>query len=95
MDEITKTTPQDIVYASVKGGIGSVPIIGAVASEILGLIVTPPLEMRRNKLLTEIGQRLKDLEEAKQLDINSLIENQQFIDTVLLKAILPSSHLKL
>jgi hypothetical protein len=83
MDDINKTTPDDIIYASVKGGVGSLPIVGAIASELLGLIVAPPLEKRRNRLLTEIGQRLRDLEKAKRLDISSLTGNQLFIDTVL------------
>lgn len=83
MDDINKTTPQDIAYATTKAVVGSIPFVGAAASELLGLIVAPPLEKRRNKFLTEIGQRLKDLEEAKRLDLNSLTENQQFVDTVL------------
>lgn len=83
MDDINKTTPQDIAYATTKAVVGSIPFVGAAASELLGLIVAPPLEKRRNKFLTEIGQRLKDLEEAKRLDLSSLTENQQFVDTVL------------
>lgn len=83
MDDINKTTGKDIAYATAKAVVGSIPIAGAAAGELLGLLVTPPLEKRRSKLLTEIGQRLKDLEEAKQLDTSSLTENEQFIDTVL------------
>lgn len=83
MSDINKTTPQDIAYATTKAVVGSIPFVGAAASELLGLIVTPPLEKRRNKFLTDIGQRLKELEEAKRLDLNSLAENDQFVDTVL------------
>jgi hypothetical protein len=83
MEDVNKTTPQDIAYATVKAAVGSVPIVGSAASEILGLIVAPPLEKRRNKLMTEIGQRLKDLEDVKRINLNDLSENQQFIDTVL------------
>lgn len=83
MEDITKTNGNDIVYATVKAVVGSIPIAGAAAGELLGLLVTPPLEKRRLKLLTEIGQRLKDLEEARGFDISSLVENEQFIDTVL------------
>jgi len=83
MDDINKTTGQDIAYATAKAIVGSIPIAGAAAGELLGLLVAPPIEKRKTKLLTEIGQRLKDLEEAKRLDINGLAENQRFIDTVL------------
>ena len=83
MDDLNKTTPQDIAYAATKAAVGSVPIVGAAASEILGLIVTAPLEKRRNKLLTEIGERLKALEEASRLDLGTLADNQLFLDTVL------------
>ena len=83
MDDINKTTGQDIAYAKAKAIVGSIPIAGAAAGELLGLLVAPPLEKRKTKLLTKIGQRLKDLEEAKRLDINGLAENQRFIDTVL------------
>ena len=83
MDDINRTTTQDIAYATTKAVVGSIPFVGAAAGELLGLIVASPLEKRRNKFLTEIGQRLKDLEEAKRLDLSSLTGNQQFIDTVL------------
>ncbi|MCX6233479.1 MAG: hypothetical protein NT175_01965 [Bacteroidetes bacterium] len=83
MTDINKITSKDIAYTTAKAAIGSIPIVGAAASELLGLIVAPPLEKRRAKWMTEIGQKLKDLEEVKRIDIQSLTENQQFIDTVL------------
>lgn len=83
MKDINKTTKQDVAYAAARAIVGSIPLAGAAASELLGLIVTNPLEKRRSELLTDIGERLKNLEEVKQLDIASLSENQQFIDTVL------------
>jgi len=83
MADINKTTSKDVAYATAKAVLGSVPIVGAAASELLGLIVTPPIEKRREEWMTEVGQKLKDLEEESKIDITSLTENQQFVDTVL------------
>ena len=83
MTEVNKTTSQDVIYATTRAALGSIPLIGAAASELLGLIVTPPLEKRREEWMTEVGEKLKELQEAGKLDIESLSDNQQFIDTVL------------
>lgn len=47
MSDINKPTAGDYSYAAAKGGFGAIPIVGSIASELLGLIVTPPLEKRR------------------------------------------------
>ena len=47
MDNPNKTTKGDIAHSIAKSGIGAIPVIGSLASEIFGLIVTPPLEKRR------------------------------------------------
>lgn len=78
-----KEKKKDIVYSVIKAGLGSIPIAGAAASEIMQMIVTPPLEKRREKWMEEIGNRIKDLEDNSQLDLNSLQDNQLFLDVVL------------
>ena len=40
---INKQSACDYSYAVAKGGIGAIPIVGSLASELLGLLVTPPL----------------------------------------------------
>lgn len=79
---MNKTTKSDISYSIAKGSIGSIPVVGALASELLGLIVAPPLEKRRIAWMNDVGEKLKELEERKGLDIMSLQENEQFIDVV-------------
>lgn len=79
---LEKTTPRDIAYSAARAAVGSVPVVGAAASELLGLIVASPLEKKRSKFLIEIGERLKELEESKRIDISSLSENEHFVDTV-------------
>jgi hypothetical protein len=83
MDDINKTTGKDIVYSIVKAGVGSVPLVGSAASELLTLLVASPIENRRAKWMNEVGQKLKELQEAKKLDLNNFPGNEQFVDTVL------------
>ena len=83
MSDINKPTAEDYFYVSVKGGLGAIPYIGSAASELLGLLVTPPLEKRKQKWMTEVGEKLKELEEKSKIDLSTLADNEQFIDTVL------------
>lgn len=83
MDEIKKVTSKDLVYSIVKGSVSSVPIVGNIASELLGLIISSPLENRREKWMTDVGQRLKELEDSNKIDLTKLTHDEQFIDTVL------------
>lgn len=78
-----KDKKKDIAYSIVKAGVGSVPIVGAAASEILNLLVTPPLEKRRNEWMENIGERIKELENKKGIEIESLQDNDIFLDVVL------------
>lgn len=74
---------KDITYAVAKGLVSSIPVAGAVVSELLGAIIAPPLEKRREEWMNDVGERLKKLEEDEGLDLNSLSTNEQFIDVVL------------
>jgi hypothetical protein len=47
MKETNGTTVKDIAHSLVKGGLGAIPVIGSLAAEVFGLVVTPPLEKRR------------------------------------------------
>lgn len=78
-----KTTNKDIAHSLTKGGLGMIPVIGALASEIFGLVVTPPLEKRRAEWMNEIAEKLKELETNRQINLEELKENSQFIDVVL------------
>src|ERR1035437_2463632 len=83
MSNINKPTAGDYSYAVAKGGLGAIPIVGSVASELLGLLVTPPLEKRRQNWMTEVGEKLKELEENSKIDLSTPADNEQFIDTAL------------
>lgn len=83
MEEINKTTPEDIGYAAIKAALGSIPLVGSAASELLGLIVASPLEKRKTMFLSEIGERIITLENEGRFHLEDLSSNPQFLDTVL------------
>ena len=74
---------KDFAYALAKGAVGMIPIVGAPASELLSVLVAPPLERRRDKWMTEIGELLRKLEQERQLDLEKLRDNQLFLDMVI------------
>lgn len=82
-DNTNKTTAKDVAHSLVKGGLGTIPIIGSLATEIFGLIVTPPLEKRRAEWMNEVAEKLKELEENKTINFKDLQNNDKFIDVVL------------
>ena len=78
-----KDKVKDTGIALTKGVIGMIPILGALASEIFGLVVTPTLEKRRVEWMNEVSEKLKKLEDEGIIQLDKLQENDQFIDTVL------------
>ncbi|MEI6056863.1 MAG: hypothetical protein WCR55_12495 [Lentisphaerota bacterium] len=80
---MNKDKLKDTGYAIVKATLGSIPLAGAAASELLSLLVASPLERRREKWMSEIGERLLELERAGKINLEALKENPVFIDTVL------------
>jgi hypothetical protein len=80
---MSKDNNKDIAYAVAKAGLGSIPIIGAAASELLQLIVTPPIEKRRKEWMIQIGEKLKELEEKEGIDLERLRDNDVFVDVVI------------
>jgi len=81
--EMKRETKEDIAYGVAKAVLGSIPVVGATASELLQLLVTPPLEKRRNEWMIEVGEKLKQLEQKEELDLIELANNDLFIDVVL------------
>lgn len=82
-EQTLKTTGTDIAHSLLKGGIGTIPIIGSLAVEIFGLVVTPPLEKRRAEWMNDIAVKLKELEDKNVIDFEELQGNEQFIDVML------------
>jgi hypothetical protein len=82
-DNPNKTTVGDVAHSIAKGAIGTIPIVGSLATEIFSLIVTPPLEKRRAEWMNDVAARLQALEDNGEINLQSLQNNEQFIDVVL------------
>jgi hypothetical protein len=84
--EPPKAEVKDYAYAILKGAIASVPIpiASGVASELLSLILVPPLTKRQEDWVSSIAQGLVKLrEKVEGFKLEDLSENQVFITTVL------------
>jgi hypothetical protein len=82
MKNINEPTSGDIAVAVLKGAVGGIAILGATAQELVGLIIISPLEKRKQKFLSDFGERLRELEK-KGVILDDLSSNEQFIDAVL------------
>lgn len=72
----------DATYALTKAGLSIIPVVGGPAAELFQYIIQPPLEKRREIWMTEVGEKLRDLEE-KGLRLENLQNNEQFISAVM------------
>jgi hypothetical protein len=82
VNEVPKQSKGDAAHALVKAGLSAVPLVGGPAVELFQYVVQPPIERRRQEWMTQIGERLQELE-AKGLDIEALQNNEKFITAVL------------
>lgn len=78
-----KLDASDAIHAVMRASLGAIPYAGAAARELLNLIVTPSLEKRRNQWMKEIGKGLGTLEEKMGVVLESLQENDIFINTAI------------
>lgn len=88
MKEVNKYKPPEgsageAAHAVVRSGLGAIPFAGAAAVELLNAIVASPLEKRRTKWMEYVGEALKELEEKTGIILESLQENEEFIDVAL------------
>ena len=70
----------DAAHAVARSGLGTIPIAGTAAVELLNALVTPPLERRRQQWMESIGEGLRRLEDKRNVDLEALRDNDQFID---------------
>ena len=77
-----KRSGGDYLHSLTRAGISLIPFAGAPASELLNILVTPPLERRKQEWLTGIGERLRKLEEEG-VSLEDLRNNEDFIDVVM------------
>ena len=73
----------DAAHAVVRAGLGTIPVAGAAATELLNAIVTPPLEKRRQQWMEKVGEALREIEASKGIKLEDLQNNDVFLDIVL------------
>jgi hypothetical protein len=81
-DEVPTATNADIGYAVARAGLGSLPIVGAAATELFGLLLAPPLERRREGFLRGILERLEQLERSGKIEFAALPNDQAFVSAI-------------
>lgn len=81
-DPPLERSPGDHFAALARAGAGSIPVLGAAATEVLNHIVTPPLERRRDEWRKSVGEALNNLAQAHYLRLEDLQKNEAFISTV-------------
>jgi len=74
---------KDRTYAIVRAGVGSIPIVGAAATELFQMVITPSLEKRRVEWMNSVAEELKKLEDKGQIRVEDLASNEVFLDTML------------
>jgi len=75
-----ETNVDDTLVDSFKVGASLVPIFGAPVIELMNMLVTPKLQLRRDAWFQELGERVKKLEEEGKINYKDLQEDDVFID---------------
>lgn len=79
-----KNSKGDYALSAGKAIVGSVPIVGSVASELLSLVISEPVSKRRDAWMIKLYEELKDLEQVVNgFRIENLKDNEQFVTVVL------------
>lgn len=82
-NELTQK-PLDYINTIVKGAISAIPLAGGPLAEIFSMLIVPPISKRRDKLIIQIVEGLKNLEKKiDKFNIENLANNELFITTLL------------
>lgn len=82
--KVPKPTATDHAHSAGRAIVGSIPLLGAAATELFNTIIQPPLERRLNEWREETVESLNRLEnEVEGFKMESLRDNEQFISTIL------------
>ena len=81
--EPPKRTTGDMELALARAGLSTIPIAGGAAVELLQILLSSPLEKRRDEWMNEVANAVRSLEENQGIKLEDLQGNAGFIDTVL------------
>lgn len=81
--EIPSATAKDRALVVVRAAIAAAPVVGGAALELFTALVTPPLEKRKSEWMEAVASELQRLAQEKALSLETLLENEQFIDAIL------------
>jgi hypothetical protein len=74
----------DRALQATKVVVAGIPLVGGSGVEIMNMVITPPLERRRNEWFSDLAQRLFELEDRVEgFRVEELSENSAFITTAL------------
>jgi hypothetical protein len=76
-------TEADTGYSILRASLGTIPVIGSAAQELLRAIVAPPLARRQQEWAEGIGIAVRRLEQEKGVPPEALRDNPAFVDAVL------------
>ena len=79
-----KNSKGDYALSVCKSMIGFVPYVGSVASELLGLVISEPVNKRRDEWIIKLYEDLQNLESSiENFKIENLKDDENFITVVL------------
>lgn len=78
-----KPSRGDASHLLARAAISAIPLIGGPGLELFNAVVAPPLERRRGEWMQQVGNALKKLGEARDIDVARLSEIGSFVDTAL------------
>ncbi len=79
----SEPTPQDHRYAVIKGALSSIPLIGGVLAEEMGLVLVTPLARRRDAWFEDVARRLREIEDrVADFRFEDLGDNEEFVSAM-------------
>jgi len=82
-EPLPQPTVEDVAHAGGKGLLSVIPIVGGVASELLGLLSSPVVQ-RRDDWFADLERRLRELEgRVDGFRFDDLAQNEQFVSATL------------
>src|ERR1700722_8641479 len=79
--KVPKPTGRDAAVAIVRAGIGSIPVVGAAATELFSWFFRPAVERRREEWMGSVGETLEQLK-SRGVDLEALQSDEAFVDVV-------------